>query len=122
MKVYKMSEFKRNNPFSVRQNESYTIRLKYPDRIPVICEKKNVNDRSIPDIDKKKYLVPGDLTVGQFAYVIRRRIRLSADRTIFLFVNDRLPSSTEHISSLYDTDHDTDGFLYVGYKGENVFG
>lgn len=117
-----MSEFKREIPFSVRQNESYSIRMKYPDRIPVICEKNNCNDRSIPDIDKKKYLVPGDLTVGQFAYVIRRRIRLSPDRTMFLFVNNKLPSSTEYISSLYERDRDTDGFLYINYKGENVFG
>ena len=30
----------------------------------VICEKADKSD--IPDIDKKKYLVPADLTVGQF--------------------------------------------------------
>jgi GABA(A) receptor-associated protein len=34
---------------------------KYPDRIPVICEKNERSD--IATIDKKKYLVPSDLTV-----------------------------------------------------------
>ena len=40
----------------------------------VICEKADRTD--IPLIDKKKYLVPSDLTVGQFVYVIRKRIKV----------------------------------------------
>ncbi len=47
-----------------RRAEAARIRAKYPDRIPVICEKNDKSD--ITDIDKKKYLVPADLTVGQF--------------------------------------------------------
>lgn len=42
-------------------------------------------------IDKKKYLVPADLTVGQFVYVIRKRIKLSPEKAIFIFVNEILP-------------------------------
>lgn len=45
----------------------------------------------IPTIDKKKYLVPADLTVGQFVYVIRKRIKLSPEKAIFIFVNEILP-------------------------------
>ena len=65
------------------------IREKYPDRIPVIVEKAGRSD--IPNIDKKKYLVPGDLTAGQFVYVIRKRIKLSPEKAIFIFVNNILP-------------------------------
>lgn len=36
---------------------------RYPDRIPVICEKDPRSD--IPPVDKRKYLIPMDLTVGQ---------------------------------------------------------
>lgn len=39
-----------------RKAEAERIRQKYPDRIPVICEKAEKSD--IPTIDKKKYLVP----------------------------------------------------------------
>lgn len=38
-----------------------------------------------------RYLVPADLTVGQFVYVIRKRIRLSAEKAIFIFVDNVLP-------------------------------
>lgn len=57
--------------------------------VQVICEKADRSD--IPDIDKKKYLVPADLTVGQFVYVIRKRIKLSPEKAIFIFINNVLP-------------------------------
>ncbi len=43
-----------------RKEEAQRMREKYQDRIPVIVEKATGGD--IPDIDKKKYLVPTDLT------------------------------------------------------------
>ncbi|KAG8485101.1 hypothetical protein CXB51_021365 [Gossypium anomalum] len=80
------SSFKIEHDFEKRRAEAARIRVKYPDRIPVIVEKTKGND--IPNIDKKKYLVPADLTVGQFVYVIRKRIKLSAEKAIFLFVDN----------------------------------
>jgi hypothetical protein len=71
--------------FFERNTESYKIMKRDPDRIPVICE-KNRHDVSCPEIDKHKYLVPYDITVGQFIYVIRKRIRLPSSSALFLFV------------------------------------
>ena len=42
-----------------------------------------------------RYLVPADLTVGQFVYVIRKRIKLSAEKAIFIFVDNVLPPTGE---------------------------
>ena len=39
----------------------------------------------------RRYLVPADLTVGQFVYVIRKRIRVSPEQAIFMFVRNVLP-------------------------------
>ncbi|GAA5982691.1 hypothetical protein JCM11641_002338 [Rhodosporidiobolus odoratus] len=74
------SKFKDEHVFEKRKAEAERIRQKYPDRIPVICEKADKTD--IPAIDKKKYLVPADLTVGQFVYVIRKRIKLAPEKAI----------------------------------------
>lgn len=93
---------------------------KYPDRIPVIAEKAPKSD--IPDIDKNKYLVPADLTVGQFVYVIRKRMKLAPEKTIFVFVNRQLPSTAASMANVYKDNVDSDGFLYVTYSGENTFG
>lgn len=103
-----------------RQAEASRIREKYPDRIPVIVERADKTD--IPDIDKKKYLVPADLTVGQFVYVVRKRIKLSAEKAIFIFVKNVLPPTAAMLSAIYEENKDEDGFLYMTYSGENTFG
>lgn len=66
----------------------------------VICEKVEKSD--IATIDKKKYLVPADLTVGQFVYVIRKRIKLSPEKAIFIFVDEVLPPTAALMSSIYE--------------------
>ena len=68
--------FKYEVSFQDRLNESTRILAKYPDRKPIICEKLP-NQFDLPNIDKRKYLVPNDLTIGQFLYVIRKRMRLN---------------------------------------------
>ncbi|KAF7338493.1 IDI-7 protein [Mycena venus] len=113
------SKFKDEHPFEKRKAEAERIRQKYPDRIPVICEKADRTD--IPTIDKKKYLVPSDLTVGQFVYVIRKRIKLAPEKAIFIFVDEVLPPTAALMSAIYEEHKDDDNFLYVSYSGENTF-
>lgn len=67
-------------------------------------------------------MVPVDLTVGHFVYVIRKRIKLPSEKAIFIFVNDILPPTAALISTIYEEHKDEDGFLYVLYSGENTFG
>lgn len=76
----------------------------------VICEKVEKSD--IATIDKKKYLVPADLTVGQFVYVIRKRIKLSPEKAIFIFVDEVLPPTAALMSSIYEEHKDEDGYVF----------
>mmetsp|Transcript_13795 Transcript_13795/g.27246 ORF Transcript_13795/g.27246 Transcript_13795/m.27246 type:complete len:121 (+) Transcript_13795:42-404(+) len=114
------SKFKEETPLETRKAESQRMRSKYPDRIPVIVEKAVGSD--IPDVDKKKYLVPTDLTVGQFVHVIRKRIKLTPEKAIFIFVNNSLPPTAALMTAVYDEHKDEDGFLYITYNGESIFG
>ena len=59
--------------------------------------------------------MPADLTVGQFVYVIRKRIKLSPEKAIFIFVDEVLPPTAALMSSIYDEHKDEDGFLYITY-------
>ncbi|KAE8721057.1 Autophagy-related protein 8C [Hibiscus syriacus] len=86
----------------------------------IIVEKAVKSD--VPDLDQKKYLVPADLTVGQFVHVVRKRIKLSAEKAIFVFVNNTLPSTAALMSAIYEENKDEDGFLYLTYSGEHTFG
>lgn len=49
-----------------------------------------------------RYLVPADLTVGQFVYVVRKRIKLSSEKAIFVFVKNTLPPTGEWLSYIYE--------------------
>jgi GABA(A) receptor-associated protein len=102
--------------------EADKIMKKYPDRIPAIVD-KNPKSTNTPDIDKHKYLVPIDLTMGQLMYVIRKRIKLGHEQALFLFVNGSVASNSELVSSVYYRSHDPeDRFLHIVYSCENVFG
>ncbi|XP_020247654.1 autophagy-related protein 8f-like [Asparagus officinalis] len=112
--------YKQENDLEKRKLESAKIRDKHPERLPVIVEKAGKSD--IPNIDRRKFLVPGELNLGQFSYVIRKRINLSAEKAIFLFIDDILPTTGALMSALYEEHKDEDGFLYIVYSGENTFG
>ena len=115
--------FKKDYSFKERFEESKRVLTKYPDRKPIICEKSNNNNTTnLPDIDKKKYLVPDELTIGQFIYVIRNRMKLKPDEAIFLFINKRMMPTTAIIGQIYPQEKDNDGFIYIEYSKENVFG
>lgn len=108
-------------PFERRCQEAKNIRGKYPDRLPIICEPSR--DTTVPAVDKRKFLVPRDLTVGQFLYVIRKRIQLKPSDALFLFVNNSvLPPTCAIMQDVYDSYAQCDGFLYITYSGENTFG
>ena len=115
-----MNNFKNKNSFEKRNEESLKVIEKYSDRIPIIVQKDNKSD--IQDIDKCKYLVPRSMTISQFSYIIRKRIKLESAQAIFITINNTLPGSYQTISEIYDSNKDDDGFLYILYTGENTFG
>ena len=114
-----MNNFKKQYSLECRKKESTKIREKYPDRIPIIVER---NNNKIVSIDKKKFLVPNEITIGQFLYIIRKRINLGNTHALFLFINNKIPPTNGLISEIYNNEKDTDGFLYITYSGENTFG
>lgn len=117
----KKFDFQNEHSEEKRIEESTSIKLKYPDRIPIIVERMKDNTE-IEEIDKRKFLVPSDLTVGQFVYVIRKRIKLSPDKAIFLFINGTIPGTSMLMSQVYKEYKNQDGFVYINYSGESTFG
>mmetsp|Transcript_58788 Transcript_58788/g.140127 ORF Transcript_58788/g.140127 Transcript_58788/m.140127 type:complete len:136 (-) Transcript_58788:183-590(-) len=112
-------------PFEKRSSEARRILGKYPDRIPVICEKAPRSN--LPDIDKKKFLVPGTMLIGEFKYIIHKHLSqgnapIASDQTIYLFVGSTSPKTGTLMSEVYDTHKAEDGFLYIKYSAENSLG
>jgi GABA(A) receptor-associated protein len=124
--------FQLKNKLSDRKIQAESIKIKHPDRIPIIIT-KNPNS-SISDLKNCKFLVPTELTISQLIYIIRKKITLKADEAINIFIitmdsDEILPPSSSSLGTVYN-DHveskknhkNYDGYLYIVYSGENVFG
>lgn len=113
--------YKDFNRTSQQRSEDYaTIRLKYPDRIPVIlisCS-KNIC------IPKNKFLVQKLMTVSQFMYVVRKHINLKEDEAIFLLVykTNSFPPSHATMHDIDQTGRLEDNSLVITIHIESVFG
>jgi len=117
-----MSTFKQEKTLEERKTETEKIRKKHEERYPLIVERSPKTD--LPEMEKKKFLVPGDITVGQFILTaIRKHLSLTSEKALFIFVNDNvIPQTAAQIKEVYDQYKDEDGFLYITYAGENTFG
>ena len=111
--------FKNSIPFETRIDEANKVLNKYPNRVPIIVEP---GPNTVKKISRKKYLVPHDLSVGQFMYVIRQRINLDKSEAIYLFCNGKLAPSSNLIMELYEKEKNDDKFLYFQYCMESTFG
>lgn len=116
-----MNKFKKQHSLEKRKEESERIISKYENRVPLIVLKDK--NSKLADIDRYKFLAPHDITLGQFMYVVRKRIKLDDSESLFFFVNENvLVNTSQSIIAIYDTYKDEDGFLYLTYCSENVFG
>jgi len=116
-----IEEFKKY-PLKKRKKESKRIMCKYPNTISIIISKMKEYD-DVPYIDKNKFIVPTYFNVSQFLYIIRKRIKLLPYKGLFIYINgNTLPNTHDLIGSLYYDYKNEDGFLYIKYCGENVFG
>lgn len=113
--------FREKYTFEQRRKEYEKIAPKFENKIPVIVQRSGT-DTDIPQIDRHKFMVPSDVTISQFAHVIRKRIKLKPDYALFFFVNNTMPSMSSPMSQIYKEYHDKDGFLYINYSGESTFG
>lgn len=117
-----MNDFQKRYDFESRCNESQRIRAKYPERVPIILSRSKA-EKTLPAIDRQKFLVPDDLSFAQFMFVVRKRIKLRPETSIFLFVGDSvMVPSTKPIKVVDEEFRDKDGYLYITYHGESTFG
>jgi GABA(A) receptor-associated protein len=113
--------FKVQYSFDKRKEEAERILGKHCGKVPIIVEKADNTDA--PEIDKQKWLVEDSLTIGQFLLTIRRRIKIDATETIFMFVNNSyIPGNNETIGQVYSKHKDADLFLYMTYAKEMAYG
>lgn len=113
--------FEASRSLELRVEESTRMRRKFPTRVPVICE-RDPTCSMLPPIDKCKFLVSCDLTLSQFIYILRQRMSIAPETAMFVYAGNNLPLHSNSLGSIDKLHRDSDGFLYLVYRGENAFG
>ncbi|XP_031718701.1 microtubule-associated proteins 1A/1B light chain 3C [Anarrhichthys ocellatus] len=121
-KSMEMMPFKQRKCLETRKDEVCTIRTKFPNKLPVIVE-RYIREKTLPLLDKTKFLVPFELTLGQFLSLLRNKISLESTQALFLLVAEKSMSCmSSSMGEVYSHHSDTDGFLYITYASQEVFG
>ena len=88
-----------------------------------VCVLHDHNLRTLPHPNFPTY-------TASHRYIIHKHInqcataqnQISADQTIYLFVNNTSPKTGALMSEIYDSYKADDGFLYITYSAENTLG
>jgi hypothetical protein len=119
-----MAKFKDSYEFEKRKKEGNNVKTKYPGRIPIIVEVENGNfSKELPILEKTKYLVPHDIKISAFLFILRKKLKLTQDVAVYMYVNNNtMPIFTDTVGHVYEKHKDEDGFLYLTLSGESFFG
>ncbi|KAG9475504.1 microtubule-associated proteins 1A/1B light chain 3A-like [Eleutherodactylus coqui] len=116
------TSFKQRKRLDSRIHEVNRVKSRYPCKIPVIVERSH-REKRLPPLQKIKFLVPPEITMGQFVSMIRCRLTLPPSHSLCILVNEfQMPSLSMTMLEVYAEHQDQDGFLYVTYKSHEVFG
>jgi len=121
--------FKKERSHDNRLRLSLKILSKHPNRIPIIVNSVDFY------LEKTRYIVPNDITVGQFIIEARKYIKgidkqssykdvIGPEQSIFIVIesNNLLPPSSTLMGDVYKKYKDSDGFLYLRICQESTFG
>ncbi|CAD5224499.1 unnamed protein product [Bursaphelenchus xylophilus] len=114
--------FKERKSLNERMRMVEEIRRQQPDKVPIIIERFE-GEKSLPLLDKSKYLVPGHITVAELMQIVRRRLHLHPDQAFFLLMNEKsIVSNSMTVQQVYQMEQEQDGFLYLVYASQPAFG
>ncbi len=105
-----------------RIHKSSNILKKYNNMVPILLEKSKNDTILKGSIHKSKYIIPRDMTIAQVLVILRKRLDINSSHSIYISCNKNILPGSFSLGELYDNNKKKDGFLYLEYCSENVFG
>lgn len=118
-----MINYREITSFEERKKRSDLLLLKYANKLPVILEKSS-SEKYLPSIDKNKLLVSNELTVANIIQILKTNLKVNEHNSLYIMVSKQniMLSGSQSMSYIYNNYKSDDGFLYLEYCSENVFG
>ena len=116
--------YKETTSHEQRKDLAEKVKMRYPGRLPIICEPHDTEDESV-EIDKNKFLCPSQLTMGQFVSVLKSRMKkIRPSEAIYLYIGEKqtIPANTMTVQEAHDKHGEEDGLIYIKFAKENTFG
>ncbi|KAA8894372.1 autophagy protein Atg8 ubiquitin like protein [Sphaerosporella brunnea] len=88
--------------------------------VPVVIERAT-GETELRDFSKHTMLFRSTATIAELHHSLRRRLRIGAQKALFLFVDGAIEPLTCSLADAFRRGQG-DGWLYVVYSGENAFG
>ena len=115
---------------SERTKSIKILHQKYPNQVAVIV--RRMEGSALPELSSNKFIVPKDLSVAQWLYIMRRqKLKINETQNIYFFVDTGLQSDgksveimngVELMSQVFQKAKKEDGAMYVWYREEDTFG
>lgn len=119
-----IKSFQKAKDAKTRKAEQAKQQSAHPDRVSVIVDRQ---DKNVSKCGKNRFLVPFDMSAGQFLYMIRKRLEepLRETEALFMFVHPKgilVPVSDMMSKIQAEHKNPEDNFLYFTYAKEHAFG
>ncbi len=117
-----ITEYKKKD-WIKRLGKNQKLRLKHPDRIPIILDRGHKNT---PKPSSHQFLTPHSFTVAEFIHHVIRKYMpdLKPEQAIFLFFgeNNTMYPISATLMQVYTESHSKDNGLFCLVQLENAFG
>jgi hypothetical protein len=104
------------------------LKKRFPNRVAVLLEALDGCEIACAGMDTR-FLVPDDLSLAHFQFIIRKRLGLAArpETAIFIFLKTAagrhiLPPSTATFQQLFEEHGKEEGHLQMTFSSEKTFG
>lgn len=95
--------------------------MKYQTKLPIIIE-KSPECRLLPPIKNPKFIMAKTFTIAEVQTTVRAKLELPSSDGLLLLAGGQILKSGQVLEEVYAKFADQDGFLYLVYAQENIYG